>query len=77
MKALKISEGDLVVIELGECNDENTNKVHLLVDSWCKARGLTQVQVIVFSTSSPPSKFEITVVSVNDVFDNQVLNGRK
>lgn len=73
---LKVCDGDFIVVSLAtRLSNEGLQEVQERFANWVSARGLQHVDVTVINGSKVDSggNAAITVLSVNDVFDNQVL----
>lgn len=71
---VKVCNGDLVIITVPEKLDwRGSQHVKDMFANWLKKRGLTEVDCQIISGND---KFAITVLTVNDPFDEEVL-GKK
>ena len=72
---LKVTDGDMVFlnIEATDSNDVSTEyleRIRKRVQDWLKTKGLNNVEVVITGGSM---RVDISVLSVNDVFENSVL----
>ena len=70
----KVSDGDLIIISgcsEGHWSDHLRREFHDVVKKWASDRGLQECKVVLI-----PGKEEINikVLTVNDIFENEVLN---
>lgn len=72
MDRLKISDGDLVIIAHAKYESSTHRNLIDTIRGWINERGLN-VKVVVGDVLPKDSKPEITILTVNDVFDNEVL----
>lgn len=72
---LKITDGDLVMIHvpLEYPDAEGLDLIITAIKSWVNKHGLNNTVLL----AVPCNEFKITVLSVNDVFENEVLKGDK
>lgn len=74
MSRIKVSDGDLVVVTVGgELNYEVLGAIARDLNSWFQMRGLHEVRLTVYHVRNSQG-MEIKVFSVNDVFEDEVLN---
>lgn len=73
MKTLKISDGDLVIVTCGEFRSGRTNIIVSAIRDWIVERHLL-VKVVICDSGMPESNPEIIVLTVNDVFQSEVLD---
>jgi hypothetical protein len=72
---LKIADGDLLIIHGNKGMDtDDIRKLGKMVEKWLKSRGLSNVELV--ATSSDADCVSFSVLSVNDVFEDAVLNGK-
>lgn len=75
MMRLKIAEGDLIII--GAINKATAMKLGEGINEWLKHRGISDVNIMLgFGEEYSNTPATITVLSVNDVFQDVVLNER-
>lgn len=69
---LKVSDGDLVVIVLGgEVASFQFTQIRSQFSDWFKKRGLVGVDVVIVGGVDHKG-LDIKILSVNDIFDEQV-----
>lgn len=74
---IKVSDGDLIILKLGgETTHGQQVAVRAIFEKWVQARGLQGVEVITVKCEGEAG-FNIVIMSVNDVFEDQVLNDKK
>ena len=75
---IKISDGDMMVVTLGgdDINHQTMVQIRDNFKKWLVSRGLTNVELGVIRSHSNDDGMTITVLSVNDVFEDTVLNER-
>lgn len=73
MRNLKVTDGDLIVfgVPLDYDDPDGLELIITRLRSWIAGKGLKNTEILVI----PSSKIEITVMSVNDVFEDEVLKG--
>lgn len=74
---VKIGDGDLVLIRVNTEAREAAQDIYRKVSEWTKSRGLQEVEIHAYhqaNTEQVRDFLEITVFSVNDLFEGQVLN---
>jgi len=71
---LKITDGDLIVVNLEGDNvpQAHIERVREKLDKWCKGRGLQNVEILI---GGGKIKLNIASLSVNDVFEDELLKG--
>ena len=79
---LKVAEGDLVIVNLGSQHAESAReRFAKILKKWLTDRGLTAVEVVIIPISNEVQDDSmvprIQILSVNDVFDDAVLNGKE
>ena len=74
MNRLKVTEGDSILISFTDdiSNTEYVDALRNNIASWLKSRGMRDVKII---TVPHADRFLITILSVNDVFEEQILKG--
>lgn len=75
---LKISDGDLVLVSFPTGIYKGSDPYKAISDSiltWVKNRGLNNVSIT--TICGPGTELTFQVLSVNDVFEQEVLNGNK
>lgn len=71
---LKIADGDLIIV--GAIDQKSGEKMGKAINEWLKHRGVNDVEILIsFGQGNDPQK--ITVLSVNDVFQDMVLDGKE
>lgn len=71
---LKISDGDLIIINLegNAITSRHIEAVREKVKKWCSSKGMVNVDVLI---TAGEHKMTIGKLSVNDVFENEILKG--
>lgn len=68
----RVTDGDLVLVRIPEEWTQATGKqFETTIGQWFKAKGLTNCQVMMVTSNDKHYEFE--VLSVNDVFEQEVL----
>ena len=68
----KITDGDLILVQADEAmSEKNFAKLGEIIGNWCRSKGLKNVSANLIPTKG--SKIEVVVLSVNDVFEEEVL----
>lgn len=75
ISTLKVTDGDLLIVNLE--SDEDISYKHIesvrdRIQTWLDKRGLQNVEVII---GGGRVKTQITKLTVNDVFEEQILKG--
>jgi hypothetical protein len=70
---IKITDGDLIYLTKAEANRDSLEKEMEAIDTWVKSKSLNNVMVMA-STGDADS---ITVLSVNDAFEDVVIKGEE
>ena len=76
MKNLKVSDGDLILVTLHGADERQGRVFKEGLLKWINGRGLKDVTIslsLIRETNNVG--MEIVILSVNDVFENKVLNG--
>lgn len=69
----KITDGDMVMVNLkGKPTQDYLNRVRDRLEKWAKAKGLSNVE---FLMSGGDINVQVNVLTVNDVFEDEVLKG--
>jgi hypothetical protein len=69
----KISDGDMIIVPIKDDTPYSTsNMIRDYLTQWAKDRGLHDVRIMVANGIMDPSQ-GITVLSVNDIFEDVVL----
>lgn len=70
---LKVSDGDLLIISFkGDVSSAFIDRFKKKLESWIKIKGLINVEIMITSVDQG---FEIVKISVNDIFEEQILKG--
>lgn len=72
---MKVSDGDLIIVNIGS-TDISQKHIEFMRDrlrKWAAAKGLNNVEFVVTAGSD----MSLTQLTVNDVFENEVLKGDK
>ena len=69
---LKITEGDFII--LTKCGMDNRTSLEYskYIDGWVKSKGLEHVSILAHEGQED----SITIISVNDVFEDVVIKGK-
>ncbi len=72
---MKITDGDLVFLTIkGRLNDDLLSNIRGSFNKWAQSRGLGNCTLVLLSGEG--LEVDINSMSVNDVFENTVLNGQ-
>lgn len=73
---IKVSDGDLIVLKLsGDATHAQQAALRQIFEKWVIARGLQGVEAITVKCEGEIG-FSVIVMSVNDIFEEQVLDGK-
>ena len=73
---LKVTDGDFILIEHPqEITQESRSHIAKAIHSWLKSKGLNNVEAMM--VSSDVGGFRFTTLTVNDVFENEIIKGDK
>ena len=73
ISTMKVTDGDILLIHMeGDLGQAHVERVREKIKKWIDARGLNNVEIMVTG-----GKFntQITKITVNDVFEDEVLKG--
>lgn len=75
MNRIKISDGDLVIVShSADSSSWMAERLGVAIEEWIKARGLQDVKVMHSENQPKGVPTTVTVLTVNNVFDEEVLN---
>jgi len=75
---IKVSDGDLIIVVVpGGMGEKQMRTISDSFSDWVSKRGLQDIMINVYGNTSAIG-MDIKVISVNNVFENEVLNnGRR
>lgn len=72
---LKVADGDLIIVNMeGDLSQAHLERIREKLKKWVDARGLQGVEILV---SGGKVDMRITKLTVNDVFEDEVLKEKK
>jgi hypothetical protein len=74
MKTFKMSDGDLIVISHARGALWAARTYGEGINEWAKERGLSNIKIRLQECLGDHESVSVTIFTVNNVFDNEVLN---
>lgn len=71
---IKVTDGDLIFVTLeGDVDHQFANYLKTQVENWLKDKGFTNCKVVI--SGGDGIKINLNILTVNDVFEDEVLKG--
>lgn len=74
VNTLKVSDGDLIIVYHARFESGSARPIANALATWIAGRGLQDVNIVMHDSGMKDHGVSVTVFTVNNVFENEVLN---